>query len=143
MPPAGGGFRLSSEPLNIAGYDIPVGTVVTADPRIATFDDRIFPEPFEFAPERWVPAESKCPMTRLTAQATNLPRGAWIPAGTGQHQCPGVPLAELTSRIMVSKWVARFGAWEETNGGPDYILVPIKIPKDSYEIKITAKRDPE
>jgi cytochrome P450 len=143
LPPAGGGFRLSSEPLEIMGYDIPVGTVVTADPRIGNLDPTIFPDPLEFAPERWATSEavavSKCPMSKFVGQATSLPRGAWFPGGTGQHQCPGVPLAELTTRIMVTKWVERFSSWEEVNGPPEFIPVPIKIPKDSYQVRVVKR----
>merc|ERR1719247_3092900 len=34
LPPNGGGFRVASEAIEIAGYEVPAGWVVTADPRI-------------------------------------------------------------------------------------------------------------
>jgi hypothetical protein len=41
--------------------------------------------------------------------------------------------------VLLSKWVDRIEAWEEAWGPPDYILVPIKIPKDSYRIRIRPR----
>ena len=59
--------------------------------------------------------------------------------GTGKHQCPGVPLAELCAKVMIAKWVQKFETWSESNGPPDLILVPIKIPKDSYKVALTPR----
>jgi cytochrome P450 len=59
--------------------------------------------------------------------------------GTGKHQCPGVPLAELCAKVMIAKWVQKFETWSETNGAPELILVPIKIPKDSYKVALTPR----
>jgi cytochrome P450 len=59
--------------------------------------------------------------------------------GTGKHQCPGVPLAELCAKVMIAKWVQKFETWSESNGPPELILVPIKIPKDSYKVAPTPR----
>jgi cytochrome P450 len=63
-------------------------------------DPALFPSPYRFEPERWVPAAaapaSKCPLASTAAQ---LSKAAWFPAGTGAHQCPGVPLAELVAKV--------------------------------------------
>ena len=110
-PPAGGGFRLAGAPIQIGGYDIPAGVVVTADPRVNNRDPSLFPNPGLFEPERWVPAAAaaagdgakaagggggRCPLASTAAQ---LSKAAWFPAGTGVHQCPGVPLAELACKV--------------------------------------------
>jgi len=143
-PPAGGGFRIARKPIKIGGFDIEEGIVVTADPRIGNKDPVIFPSPDDFKPERWMSAGSatatleggRCP---FTGTAATMPRGGWFPGGTGEHQCPGVPLAELCSKVVLAKWVDRFESWDEANGPPDMILVPIKIPKDSYEISLKTR----
>mmetsp|Transcript_25509 Transcript_25509/g.64849 ORF Transcript_25509/g.64849 Transcript_25509/m.64849 type:complete len:515 (-) Transcript_25509:2035-3579(-) len=141
-PPAGGGFRKSNKPVTIAGYDIPAGTVVTADPRPGNMDPERFPDPEAFAPERWVGeselAASKCPMTRLASVSKSLPVGAWFPGGTGVHKCPGVPMAELVCRVMLAKWFDRIGEWEATTK-LDYVPAPIKIPKDSFEMRVVPR----
>ncbi len=45
-------------------------------------------------------------------------------------------------QVVLAKWVDRLEAWEEAAGPPDYILVPIKIPKDSYRLRIRARPSP-
>jgi cytochrome P450 len=145
---AGGGFRIARKPIKIAGFDINEGVVVTADPRIGNKDQRLFPSPDLYKPERWMPSGSssstsgspsssgKCPFTGTAAQ---LPKAAWFPGGTGVHQCPGVPLAELCAKVLLSKWLFKFESWDEISGPPDLILVPIKIPKDTYEVALKCR----
>lgn len=55
ITPAGGGFRITSEDIDISGYRFPVGTVVTADPRIGNAMSALFPETQSFAPSLGVP----------------------------------------------------------------------------------------
>ena len=142
MPPGGGGFRLTSTDIAIAGFRIPAGTVVTADPRIGNRLASLFPEPDRFEPERWVaPAatrqqSSRCP---VAGTALRLPRGAWFPGGTGNHGCPGLPLAELCSRIFLVRWMQAIKSWHPTEGTPaavPYSLIPIRIPTDDYRLNV-------
>ena len=136
MPPAGGGFRRTSIDLAIAGFRIPSGTVVTADPRIGNRMASMFPDPERFAPERWtIPngaATSRCP---VAGSARRLPNGAWFPGGIGSHGCPGIPLAELCVRLFLVRWMQSIRAWnqppEAANAVP-YSLMPIRIPTDDY-----------
>ena len=57
-PPAGGGFRISTEPITIAGFDIEPGMCVTADPRISNAMESLHAQPAAFEPLRWVDAAS-------------------------------------------------------------------------------------
>ena len=142
MPPGGGGFRLTSTDIAIAGFRIPAGTVVTADPRIGNRLASLFPEPDRFEPERWVaPAAtrqegSRCP---VAGTALRLPKGAWFPGGTGNHGCPGLPLAELCSRIFLVRWMQAIRSWHPADGttaAVPYSLIPIRIPTDDYRLNV-------
>ncbi len=140
MPPGGGGFRLTSTAIAIAGFRIPAGTVVTADPRIGNRLASLFPEPDRFRPERWVPpgttTGSRCP---VAGTAQRLPRGAWFPGGTGHHGCPGIPLAELCGRIFLVRWMQAIQRWHPAEDAPaavPYSLIPIRIPTDDYELTV-------
>lgn len=140
-PPAGGGFRVASEDVAIAGFRIPAGTVITADPRIGNRMPSLYPEPAVFQPERWIKPEntgSRCP---FAGSAALLPRAAWFPGGIGTHSCPGIPLAELCGRIFLVRWMQAIQAWRQPEGSPasiPYTLVPIKIPSDSYQLLVQA-----
>jgi cytochrome P450 len=147
MPPAGGGFRITSEDIEVSGYRIPAGTVVTADPRIGNAMSSLFPEPKSFVPERWMRATEqsdnstqayRCP---FTGSALRLPKEAWFPGGIGLHGCPGLPLAELSVRVFLVRWMQSIQQWEsspEDSGPIPYTLVPIRIPLDSYRLNIVS-----
>jgi cytochrome P450 len=138
-PPAGGGFRLASEDVAIAGFRIPAGTVITADPRIGNRMPSLYPEPEVFEPERWIKRDrnrSRCP---LAGSAAFLPKGAWFPGGIGRHRCPGLPLAELCGRMFLVRWMQAIQAWRQPEGSSKavpYTLVPIKIPSDAYRLLV-------
>uniref|UniRef100_A0A7S4FF29 Cytochrome P450 n=1 Tax=Eutreptiella gymnastica TaxID=73025 RepID=A0A7S4FF29_9EUGL len=147
--PGGGGFRDSDIDFELAGYRIPAGTVVTADPRIGNRDASLFPEPEKFAPERWVPASgdatepaSKCP---FAGSALNRGMGSWFPGGIGAHQCPGVPLAEAVGTMFLVKFLTAFKSWRTSGSGltkagdVKYVQVPIKIPVDDFGLVLQPR----
>lgn len=145
IPPAGGGFRVASEDVAIAGFRIPAGTVITADPRIANRMASLHPEPEVFQPERWVKPNGKPSRCPFAGRATLLPKGAWFPGGIGVHGCPGIPLAELCGRMFLVRWMQAIQAWRKPEGSPDAIpftLVPIKIPTDAHQLRVEAAEQP-
>ncbi|MEB3335389.1 MAG: cytochrome P450 [Cyanobacteriota bacterium] len=141
IPPAGGGFRLAAEDVAIAGFRIPAGTVITADPRIGNRMAMLHPEPQLFRPERWVKSTgttSRCP---FAGSASLLPKGAWFPGGIGVHGCPGIPLAELSGRLFLVRWMQAIQRWRQPEDRPvaiPYTLVPIKIPTDAFRLLVEA-----
>ena len=144
-PPAGGGFRISESDIEIAGYRIPSGTVISADPRIGNLDDSLYPDSSKALPERWVPVnvnlpsqKSSCP---LRGSALNKGLGSWFPGGIGAHQCPGVPLSEAIASSFIIKFVETFERWEkvggvDSKGDPKYVKIPIKIPVDNFAMRV-------
>ena len=78
----------------------------------------LFPEPQLFAPERWmnetevsddVQQDRRCP---FVGSALRLPKEGWFPGGIGLHGCPGLPLAELTVRVFLVRWMQSIQQWE-------------------------------
>lgn len=153
IPPGGGTPRYSLEDFEFRGYRIPAGTCVILDPRVGNTDPKLFVEPELFKPSRWVPSPqnintnsssstSKCP---FQGTALKLGFGSWFPGGFGAHQCPGIPLAELTSKIFLTKIIQEFDSWtfgQGTNqkGEVKFVEVPIKIPVDDLGVKLSIRR---
>ena len=147
VPPGGGTPRYSEEDFEFLGYRIPAGTAVMMDPRVGNTDPNLFTEPEKFAPSRWVPskadeAASGCP---FQGTALKLGVGSWFPGGFGAHQCPGLPLAELTSKIFLAKTVKAFEGWKfesglDKKGDVKFVEVPIKIPTDGFGIKFSVRK---
>ncbi|GFH46512.1 cytochrome P450 [Chaetoceros tenuissimus] len=141
IPPAGGATRYSDEDFEFRGYRIPAGTAVMMDPRVGNTDPKLFTEPDEFLPLRWVPSDSStssssggCP---LKGTALKLGFGSWFPGGFGAHQCPGIPLAELTSKIFLGKVATAFDNWSFDE--VKYVEVPIKIPTDNFAVTFSLR----
>ena len=163
-PPGAGVPRSGPQDFALAGYRIPAGTPVMLDPRIGNLDPELYESPEEFEPLRWVPENksslesSGCP---FQGTALKLGMGSWFPGGHGAHKCPGVPLAELTSRIFLAKMAMKFDSWSFSGEGltkegdigrfdrsfnrqlsltcstscvffQDYVKIPVRIPPDSF-----------
>ncbi|CAE7228746.1 putative cytochrome P450 120 [Symbiodinium microadriaticum] len=130
-PPSGGGFRLAEEDIEIAGYRIPKGYVVSADPRITNMDPALHANPQSFDPDRFAerPAQS-------------LPKGTWFPGGIGLHGCPGIPLAMIISKAFLADFVQRFSSWRPTRGSKGkegWVNIPIRILGDKYEVEVDKR----
>jgi cytochrome P450 len=80
------GRRLQSE-LRVDGHDLPAGTDVTPAIWLAHTRADLYPEPFEFRPERFLenPPETY----------------AWIPFGGGVRRCLGAAFAEFEMRVVL------------------------------------------
>ena len=63
VPQVAGGLRVNPTARTLAGYDIPAGYALTADPRIPFLDPANYPEPQEFRPERFLPEVGRCRFT--------------------------------------------------------------------------------
>ena len=146
VPPGGGTPRYSKEDFEFRGYRIPAGTSVILDPRIGNTDPNLFVNPEEFKPSRWVKESSKLSTSKCPLQGTALKLGfgSWFPGGFGAHQCPGVPLAELTSKMFLAKTVKEFDSWSfgsgtDRNGKVKYEEVPVKIPVSNLGVTFSLR----
>jgi cytochrome P450 len=72
------------------GVRIPAGSVVVVSPWLLHHDERWWPEPEAFRPERWLEEDE----TR--------PRHAYIPFGGGSRMCIGEGFAELEARLLLA-----------------------------------------
>jgi cytochrome P450 family 135 len=79
--------RKVREPVEIAGYEVPAGTVLMVSVYLVHTDPEIYPEPEEFRPERFIEDRPD-------------PR-AWIPFGGGVRRCLGANLAQLEMKIVL------------------------------------------
>ena len=86
------GRRLQSE-LRVNGYVLPEGTDVTPSIWLAHTHPRVYPDPLEFRPERFLDG---APETY-----------AWIPFGGGVRRCLGAAFAEFEMRIVIREVLLR------------------------------------
>ncbi|GBN61760.1 Cytochrome P450 4V2 [Araneus ventricosus] len=79
--------RYLNEDTTICGYQIPKGTICAVFPHVLHRDEKVFPNPEKFDPDRFLPENS----------ATRHPY-AYIPFSAGPRNCIGQKLAELLDR---------------------------------------------
>jgi len=86
--------RLLLKPLTIGDYELPAGTLVWPCIYLTHHDPKIWGDPDEFRPERWLDGSSP-------------PKHAYYPYGGGRRTCVGMSLASLQMRITLAEIFAR------------------------------------
>jgi pentalenene oxygenase len=89
--------RTTTRETLIGGRRIPANAAIMYSPHALNHNPMFHPEPHRFDPDRWA-----------TENARSIPRGAYIPFGTGNHSCIGEPfaLAEMTLTLasIAARW---------------------------------------
>ncbi|WP_231512394.1 cytochrome P450 [Paucibacter sp. KBW04] len=88
--------RRSSQPLDIAGWHLPKGSMLRITPYLMHRDARWFPEPEAFKPERFGP------------EASEIPRGAYMPFGAGPRVCLGQHFALTEITLIAALLLQRY-----------------------------------
>ncbi|MEW5855253.1 MAG: cytochrome P450 [Myxococcota bacterium] len=104
-------------PLNLGGYELPAGIGVAAGIGIVHFNEKVYPEPLRFRPERF-----------LERQYSPF---EFIPFGGGARRCLGASMATHEMKLVIVTLLRRFrlrlastrvdpGAVRAANVGPKY-----------------------
>ncbi|MGV4987889.1 bifunctional albaflavenone monooxygenase/terpene synthase [Streptomyces sp. NRAIS4] len=89
--------RRSAVATTLGPYRIPPHTDIAYSPYAMQRDPRSFDDPLVFDPDRWTPR-----------RAAAVPKGAMMPFGTGNRQCPGDHFALAEPAIILATVVARW-----------------------------------
>ena len=92
-PPVWVAPRRAIEDVTVDGVDVPRGAHVLVSQFVSHRNERFFPEPEAFRPERWADG----------LEAT-LPRGAYFPFGAGTRKCLGDQFALLEAHIILMEF---------------------------------------
>jgi cytochrome P450 len=85
----------------VEGHYIPEGMHLSTGLYCLSFNQDIYPEPFEFRPERWVVANDK--NDGSSAESVAAAQDAFCAFSTGSRGCVGKNLAWLEMRIVIAK----------------------------------------
>ena len=97
-PPAWGLARKTLEPHEIAGYEIPRGGIVLANPYLVQRDPRWFANPERFDPERWEREDGE----------EARPKFAYFPFGGGPRRCIGEGFAWMEGVLLLATLAQRW-----------------------------------
>jgi cytochrome P450 len=85
--------RLVKQPIEVGGWSYPTGVCLVANSYLVHHDPAIYPDPYEFRPERFL---EKGPGTYT-----------WIPFGGGRRRCIGASFAMLEMQIVMRSVLER------------------------------------
>ncbi len=85
--------RLVKQPIEIGGFTYPEGVCLAANSYLIHHDPAIYPDPYEFRPERFL---DEAPGTYT-----------WIPFGGGRRRCLGASFAMLEMKVVLHAVFAR------------------------------------
>ena len=103
FPPAWAMGRRALRDLTLGGFAIRKGDIVTVSPYVTHRDERFWPDPLRFEPQRFT-AEAKAAR----------PRFAYFPFGAGARSCIGEPFAWMEGVLLLAtigqRWRLRLQA---------------------------------
>lgn len=126
----GGVYRTLNEPLRIAGWDLPKGTVVTGSILLAHQRPDSHPEPERFRPERFLDG--------------SMPANAWVPFGGGVRRCPGAGFTLMEGAVVLREILTRYQLARPAADHDEHsVLRQITyLPARGCRVRITALANP-
>jgi len=125
-PPAAILFtRRALKELQVGPWTVPQGHLIAFTPYVIQRDARWFASPDDFEPERFL------------SGAPDIPRGAWMPFGTGPRVCMGQHFALLEMGLMAAMLMQRFRLeWPEGAQWPEGDLAVTLRPAQPIRLQL-------
>lgn len=100
-----------NQPLIVDGHVIPRGTQVSIHLYSILHDEKYFPEPFLFRPERWLELEDETPSSSTTQEQREVQatmRRAQVNFGLGERNCAGKSMAYMETSLVIARTLWHF-----------------------------------
>jgi cytochrome P450 len=123
--------RRNTDPITLAGHAVPKGAMLRVTPWVIHHDERWFPQPDRFMPERFLD------------DAPHIPKGAWIPFGIGPHVCIGQHFAMLEMTLLAAMLLQRYTLSLDDDGHADHtpqLSVTLR-PRDPVRLRLTRRHE--
>jgi cytochrome P450 len=93
---------------NVAGVDVPAGSLVTVSAYLIHRHPEFWPDPAGFDPARFLPADQVNQAAVTRPPGAERPRYSYIPFGGGRRACAGQPFAELETALVLAAITQRY-----------------------------------
>ncbi|XP_038685629.1 cytochrome P450 716B1-like [Tripterygium wilfordii] len=124
FPPVFGGFRSALKEIEYEGYTIPKGWQIFWVSSMTHMDDRLFPEPTKFDPNRF-------------RDQASIPPYSFIAFGAGPRLCPGIEFARMETLVAIHYITTRF-TWKLCADNL-FSRVPMPLPTKGLPIQIVPR----
>ena len=108
-------IKQATEDVDVLGFKIPKGVPILISPYVLQLDERWFPSPHTFVPERFAPDHIK-----------EIPKGAYVPFSGGKRVCLGQGFAMMEMKLILGSMLQRLRPR----------LAPGYIPKHKAELSM-------
>jgi cytochrome P450 len=120
--------RRSVRPITLGGWHLPARTIFAVPLHLMHHDPRWFPEPDAFRPERFA------------SDAPAIPRGAFMPFGTGPRVCLGQHLALAEMTVLAAMFLQRYSIDVPDGMAPPKPVFNITLrPETPLVLRLTAR----
>jgi cytochrome P450 len=127
-PPAWRLVRWAIEDCEFGGYVVPAGSQVIVSQYVMHHDERYFPDPFRFDPERWTP-EAKA----------SRPQYSFFPFGGGPRRCLGETFAVVEGVLLLATLAQRWRL-RRAAGVPPVEMLPLHMLRPKRGIRMRLER---
>jgi cytochrome P450 len=129
-PPVWTMTRLALKDYAVGGYTLPAGSLVLISQYVMHHDERYYPDPHRYDPERWSPEARQ-----------SRPQFTYFPFGGGPRRCIGEGLAMLEGVLMIAtlanRWRMRLATTRPVRTQTSIVLRP----KDGMPMRLEHRGD--
>jgi cytochrome P450 len=128
IPPVWGFFRELTQDFQLGDTRLPKGSLMGFSPWVTHRDERYWPDPLKFDPDRWLPDRKRPPAL------------SFFPMSAGPYRCHGAELA-MTQAFMIIANIARRWTLRPTFSTPPKPLAMWATePKGGMPMKVTRRK---
>ncbi|MEO8334010.1 MAG: cytochrome P450 [bacterium] len=128
MPPVWGFFRELTQDYQMGDTLLPSGSLMGFSPWVTQRDERYWPEPLRFNPDRWATG-AKMP-----------PALSYFPFSAGPYRCHGTELAMTEAFLMLTIIAQRWSFRPTSSAVPVPTATWCTEPKGGIGMKVTARK---
>ena len=121
--------REAAVDLTIGGYRIPKGTLILWSAHLAGRDDRAWPDPLRFDPDRFL---------HLDDEQRALADMAWVPFGRGARNCIGFALAQMELTLIIARMAQRLDMSAVAAEAPAPVGMVVNRPIGGAPVRVTC-----
>ncbi|GMT12494.1 hypothetical protein PFISCL1PPCAC_3791, partial [Pristionchus fissidentatus] len=123
-------LRRTNKEVTVAGVTIPEGSNVTPQISMLLMDEKVFPEPTKFNPDRFLDEEGKL-----------ITYKQFLPFSVGKRQCPGEGLARMELFLFFANVTHRFNMANVDPSKPPSLIKRMKEggKPESFECVLTRR----
>jgi cytochrome P450 len=123
--------REAAEDVVVGGYRIPKGTLILWSAHLAGRDERAWPDPLRFDPDRFLDLDDE---QRALADI------AWVPFGRGARNCIGFALAQMELTLVIARLAQRLDIEAATTTKPTAVGMVVNRPAGGAPMRVALRQ---